>query len=177
MKGYALFAVPAVVIFTWRNRGVRPALIVGTLCVAPLAVANLSVAALVGVDAMLSPYRFHAFRLSDGESSYDALYYLTAFLFEQQPRLGGPFAACLQLSCALLAAAMRPRSFDDLLNALLVALLGFMSFSLFYSPQFILWVLPIVCLTRDRLLYRLAAVFGWVSYFHFPAFHVRARSP
>ena len=63
---------------------------------------------------------------------------------------------------------MRPRSFEDLVNASLFAVLGFMSFSVFYSPQFVLWILPLVCFSGSRVMLIPAILFSWLTYLYFP---------
>jgi hypothetical protein len=63
---------------------------------------------------------------------------------------------------------MRPRNFEDLVNALLFAVLGFMSFSVFYSPQFVLWILPLVCFSASRVMLLSAIFFSWITYLYFP---------
>ena len=63
---------------------------------------------------------------------------------------------------------MRPRSFEDLVNACLFAVLGFMSFSVFYSPQYVLWVLPLVCFSASRVMLISAILLSWLTYIYFP---------
>ncbi len=170
LKGYALFALPAVLIYILRNRGWRTALGALALCVGPFVLCNLAVWGFAGFDAMLAPFRFHARRVNTGETSYDAFFYLTALLFDGHPVLSGPLPLVAQLVCAFGAAALRPKTFGELVNALLVSLLGFMSFALFYSPQFLLWILPVACFAADRPTRRLAVAFGWVTFLYYPVF-------
>ena len=77
-------------------------------------------------------------------------------------------AQSLQVGVAFAAAAMRPRRFEDLINAFLFAVLGFMSFSIFYSPQFVLWVLPVICFSTSRVMLISAVLFSWLTYLYFP---------
>lgn len=172
LKVYMLFALPALLVYVLQTRGWRTAFLFGLLCAAPMALSNLTVLALVGYEGMLSPYLFHAVRVSYGESTYDAFYFLAAFLFDRQPEFGGRVPQMLELACALAAAGMRPRTFDDLIRAMLVALVGFITFSVFYSPQYVIWLLPLLCLSEDVVLRRLGIVLGWVEFLYFPVFHV-----
>ncbi|OAI47012.1 hypothetical protein AYO44_10425 [Planctomycetaceae bacterium SCGC AG-212-F19] len=172
LKGYALFLVPAFLVFMLQTAGGLQALRAGIVAAAPFTCANLAVLLVAGWDGMLFPFRFHAQRFNFGESSYDAFYYLGAFLFEEHPTVGGRLPFLLQAGCAILAAAMRPRTFDELIDSFLVALLGFMSFSVFYSPQYILWILPIACFSSSILLHRIAVAYGWLTFLYFPIFHV-----
>jgi hypothetical protein len=51
----------------------------------------------------------------------------------------------LNAGCRCVKQAPTSRRFEDLINSFLFAIFGFMSFSTFYSPQFVLWVLPLIC--------------------------------
>src|SRR5262249_21768521 len=73
-------------------------------------------------------------------------------------------AHSLQIVCALAAGAMRPRSFEDLINAFLFALLGFVSFSAFYSPQYLLWILPLICFSSSIIMLISAVLLSWLTY-------------
>jgi len=172
LKGYALFLLPAFLIFVLFNRTWRTAFVAAGVSLAPWVLANLVVFSYAGWDGMLSPYRFHAQRTNVGEGTYDAFYYLFSFLFSEHPTISGSVPGLLQIICSLAAMALRPRSFDELVNAFLVALIGFMSFSVFYSPQYCLWVVPFACFSRSRSVWLQSVLFGWVTYLYFPAFHV-----
>jgi hypothetical protein len=172
LKGYALFLLPAFLIFVLLNRTWRTAFVAAALSLGPCLLANLVVFAYAGWDGMLSPYRFHAHRANFGESTYDAFYYLFPFLFSEHPTVSGWVPGLLQIVCSLAAMALRPRSFDELVNAFLVALLGFMSFSVFYSPQYCLWLVPFACFSQSRSVWLQSVLFGWVTYLYFPVFHV-----
>lgn len=172
LKGYALFALPALLVYVLRNRGWRTALIATVLCLGPMMLGNLAVLSYGGWEGMLSPYRFHARRVNFGESTYDALYYLLAFCFDGPPVLGGTGPVLVQLACALGAAALRPKSFAELVHACLLGMLGFMSFSVFYSPQYILWLLPVAAFSEDRTVRRLAIAGAWLTFLYYPIFHV-----
>lgn len=168
LKGYALFLLPAYCVHVLHQRGWRTALLAALTAVAPFALSNLIVLGYGGWDAMLSPFRFHAVRANNGEGSYDALYFLTSFLFAEHPTISGPVPLLLQTGCSLLAAALWPRSFGDLIHSFLIGLVGFISFSLFYSPQFVLWVLPVACFAASKGIRRAAVAFGWLTFLHCP---------
>ena len=182
VKGYALVLVPAFVVFVWRVAGVRKALVAGAICVGPFALGNAVVYAYAGLDGMAGPYRFHAQRKLDSESStYDT----AADVFGQAgakriveyPRV----ATALQLAGALLAAGLlalpRRDPFAGLVNAGLVALTALTSFSLFYSPQFVLWIVPLAACSDSRLLRVVVHVclVGTLAYFPV-AFDLRVAS-
>ena len=117
---------------------------------------------------MVAPFSFQALRTLNGESTYDAFNYLVGVpVIADGPEVRW-VAHSLQVGCALAAVAMRPQNFDDLINAFLFAVLGFMSFSVFYSPQFVLWILPLVCFSRSRVMLISAIFLSWLTYLYYP---------
>jgi hypothetical protein len=168
LKGYALAFMPAYFVFLRYQRGLATAINASVLAVAPALLAVIVVLLFAGPQGVLDPLKFHAIRTLNGVSTYDAI---NDLLGETVIRPDGDIrgiAYCLQIGCVLLAAAMRPRSFDALVDAFLFAALGLMSFSVFYSPQYLLWVLPVVCFTTSPMLLLSAICFSWLTYLHFP---------
>jgi hypothetical protein len=168
LKGYALFMLPAFCVFVVYQRGFAAAMKVGVLAVAPMILSLLATLTFAGWEGMIAPFQFHALRTLNSESTYDAINYLvgaTVIPEESKAQWVGPF---LQVGCALAAAATRPRSFGDLVNAFLFAVLGFMSFSVFYSPQYVLWVLPLACFSASRVMLISATTLSWLTYLYFP---------
>ena len=43
-----------------------------------------------------------------------------------------------------------------------------MSFSVFYSPQFVLWIPPLVCFSRSRVMLISAIFLSWLTYLYYP---------
>jgi hypothetical protein len=168
LKGYALWLLPAYCAFIIYQRGFAAAIKVGALATAPMILGLLATLAFAGWEGMVAPFNFQALRTLNGESTYDAFNYL----FGVPVISDGPevrlVAHSLQVGCALAAAAMRPQNFDDLINAFLFAVLGFMSFSIFYSPQFVLWILPLVCFSRSRVMLISAIFLSWLTYLYYP---------
>lgn len=175
LKGYALFMLPAYCVFIVYQRGFAAAIKVGVLAVAPMILSLLATLIFAGWDGMVAPFSFHALRTLNRESTYDAFNYLFGSTYDPFNHLfniplipdGSKlrwFAQSLQVGCALAAAAMRPRRFDDLVNSFLFAVLGFMSFSTFYSPQFVLWILPLVPFSGSLGMLISAILFSWLSY-------------
>jgi hypothetical protein len=168
LKGYALFLLPAYCVFIFYQRGFVAAIKVGALALAPMILSLLAVLTFAGWEGLVRPFEFHAVRTLNGETTYDAINYLFgAFVISDGPevRLTGQ---ALQIGCALAAAAMLPRSLEDLVNAFIFAILGFVSFSVFYSPQFVLWILPLVCFSGSRVMLISATFLSWLSYLYFP---------
>lgn len=168
VAGYALFLLPAYCVFIVYQRGFAAAIKVGAVAVAPMMLSLLVTVTIAGWEGVVYPFKFHAVRTLNGESTYDAINYLfgaTVISEGSEVRWVGQF---LQVGCALAAAAMRPRSFEDLINAFLFAVLGFMSFSVFYSPQYVLWILPLVCFSGSRIMLISAILLSWLTYLYFP---------
>lgn len=178
LKGYSLFLLPAFAVYVWRRRNLREAVLASILNLAPFVLANLVTLVFSGVDGLLYAYRFHAERWLNGESTYDAIAYLTGPGIRDAlagvPRL----PMILQAACALIAAAFRPRTPAGLMRAFLFATTGFVSFSVFYSPQFVLWLVPFVAEWTWPLASWLVVATSWVTYAYFPiAYFRQARSP
>lgn len=166
LKGYALFLLPAFCVFVLYQRGLRTAMSCGLIALAPMAVCLLAALAFSGWTGMIEPFAQQTERKFNGESFYDAVNFVLGIRLTAQDIPLLPHA--LQLSCALIAAATRPRNFQDLVNAFLFALLGFLTFSPFYSPQFVLWILPVAAFSDSRAMLILALILSWVTYAYFP---------
>jgi len=168
LKGYALWLLPAYCVFIVYQRGVAAAIKVGVLAVAPMLLSLLATLIFTGWEGMIAPFSSQALRTLNGESTFDAFNYL----FGVRMIPDGPtvrwVGQSLQVACAIAAAAMRPRNFDDLINAFLFAVLGFMSFSVFYSPQYVLWILPLVSFSRSRIMLISAISLSWLTYLYNP---------
>ncbi len=162
LKGFALFLVPCMAVYVFHLAGIRKALIFSVVSLAPHTTMTLVTLLFSGFDGLLTSYLFHAKRSFNGESLWDGLY--LRFLVRWFPGL----PALLTLGFSLGAACLRPRSFDRLIDACLVAVVGFTVSTVFYSPQFCLWILAIASFSeRQRLLF---VVFGLclVTYLYFP---------
>ena len=166
LKGYALFVLPAYCAFILNRRGSFAAAQAGVLAILPMILRLAAVYAYAGWDGMTAPFRFYQVRGFNGESSYDALHYLFGVGLDAKDMAFVP--AVLQIGCALLAAAMRPRSFSELADAMSFAILGFVSFSMFYSPQFVLWILPFIAFASSRVMAILGFLFAASTYAYFP---------
>jgi hypothetical protein len=165
-KGYALFMLPAFCVFVSYQRGVVAAVYASVLVVAPMILSVLVTHTFVDWEAALVPFKIQAGRGLNGESTYDAINYLLGTqLRSEQISLLPQF---LQLASALAAAAMRPKKFEDLVNSFIFAVLGFATFSAFYSPQFVLWFLPLVSFSGSRVMVISMIVLSWLTFLYFP---------
>jgi hypothetical protein len=166
LKGYALFVLPALCAFVLHRRGLVFTVYFAILATLPMILSLAVVYGFAGWDGVAAPFRFHLGRSFNGESSYDALNYVLGTQLEATEIPFVPTA--LQIATAIAAAALRPRSFDELANAMTFAILGSITFSTFYSPQFLLWILPIVSFANSRMMAVLALLLAWVTYAYFP---------
>lgn len=166
LKGYALFMLPAFCVFMIYQRGFVAAVHVAMLAIAPMLLGLLATLMFAGWEGMLAPFKFQVERSFNLESSYHAINYVlgTRLRAENMPLI----PQSLQLASALGGAAMRPKTFEELVNAFLFAVLGFTIFSGFYSPQFVLWILPIVCFSASRVMLVTTIVFAWLTFLYFP---------
>jgi hypothetical protein len=167
LKGFALFAVPAFAVWVWQSRGRREAAIATALAIAPLAASLSFVFLTSGLTAMLYPFRFQAIRGPDGESStWDVLipFGLGTQVAQKLPLL--PFV--LEAGSALVGALLRPRTFPQFLRAYLVGVGGFLTFSAFYSPQFVLWLVAPAALSESLAIALTTLAFAWATLLFFP---------
>jgi hypothetical protein len=171
LKGYALFFLPAYVVFIIHQRGFAAAIKGSVLAVSPQIFSMLATFSFAGWEGMLAPFKHHAVRTLNGESTFDAINYLFGTSIIPAGIETVWIARCLQIGFAFAAAAMRPRTFEELVNALLLAALGFMSFSVFYSPQFVLWILPLICFLDSWVILVSAVLFSWLTYVYFPVIY------
>src|SRR5262249_38102666 len=142
------------------------------LSLAPCVLANVAVPLFAGWEGLKAPYAFHSARGMNQESTYDALVYLTHVESLRGMIDGWPWMArSLQIATALAAVALRPRTFEDVVNAFLFALLGFITFSVFHSPQYLLWVVPVASLASSRTVVALAIAYSWVTFLYFPVIY------
>jgi hypothetical protein len=182
VKGYPLFLLPVFSAFVWHTAGARRAVLAVGLCLGPFVAANAAALAVAGYHGMSSPYRLHAQRKLDTESTtYDAAAYVTGSDKPREivrwPRL--PLVA--QLGGAFVALALfvagKGDPFARMVHAGVVALVGLVSFSMFYSPQFVLWMVPLVSCSRSPALHAVMHANLAASLWYFPfTFDLRRAS-
>ena len=111
LKGYALFLLPAYCVFMVYQRGIAAAIKIGVLAVAPIILSLLVTFSFAGWEGVVAPFKFHAVRTLNDASTYDAINYLFGAPVISDGFRAAWVAQFLQVGCALVAAAMRPRSF------------------------------------------------------------------
>lgn len=123
-----------------------------------------------GPEAVLTPYRFHAQRGMEQVA-------LPVLLDTLLVRLGGiplpafflPVFQALQFLPALLALFARIRRFEQVVAWSVIATGAFILFSRIYSPQWILWVMPLfLLLARSKADIALILLYNLITYGNFP---------
>jgi len=175
-KGYALFLLPPLFVFLVNRVGMKRACMLAMVALAPFVLGHLIVYRLAGMNGVVAPYRFHLRRRLTDESTYTAVVFVGEMLgLPANVRQGfigvcsqGVIPIALQVCSAVAAAASRPRTFEELVHALLFAVVGFVSFAVFWSEQFILWIAAIACFSSRRVVLVATSVMCWVTILEFP---------
>lgn len=148
---------------------VVPGLVAGGTCAAILAVTWFWDGG--GLDAVTYVYTLHAGRVPNPSSIVSALTspHRWALLPPDAPWLG-PTVAALQFGPAALLALLPVRSRDALLWGCLTVVVGFVTFSKVFSPQWIVWITPIalLLLARSRVLLVLLVALEVLIYVQMP---------
>ncbi len=189
-KVYPIVLLPPALVYVWRTAGRRAALwslgafaavaaivILPFLALSPHGLAESFRAqaaralqveslggALLGVADRLGWYGAHVVHRTGHAISYD----LTGTL----PRVLAGFSSLLQLFAVLLVAWLYRRGRDEpqrLAAAFAAAVAGFLAFTRFFSPQYLVWLLPLVVLLQplEWALTAAALVLAQVWFFHY----------
>lgn len=175
-KGYALFLLPPLLVFFVNRLGMKRACLLAVVVVAPFVLAHFIAYCLAGMHGVVAPYRYHLRRRLGVESMYAAVVFVGEALGLSASARQGFIGVCsqgavpiaLQVCSAVVAAAFRPRTFEELIHALLFAVVGFVSFAIFWSEQFILWIVAIACFSSRRFVLLATSVMCWVTIVEFP---------
>ncbi len=117
-----------------------------------------------GVDGLLMPYRIQLAADGNAESFYSLLR-----TFGLGAAAWKPGFLALQFSAFALPAFARLETRQQLLDAGALAVMIFMCFANFYSPQWLLWVAPLLVLgARARADILVVAAFDLLTYIYFP---------
>lgn len=161
LKGYALFLLPAFMAHVSENRSRIYAVKIGFISVLPFLVCLAVIVVFAGVDGLLAPFKFHAIRDFNPESSFQIFNYLFGGALHAADVF--PVPLMLQTVFALYPAFRTPKSFDGIQAGFGVSLVGLVTFSVFYSPQFILWILPVLSFSSNLLTRALLLAYSIVT--------------
>jgi hypothetical protein len=165
IKVFPLFLVPLVLRYLLPDRrsALRWVLVYGVT----LALFLLPNLLLYGWESVAGPYRFQLGREPEKWSVYHFL--LPSALGDTTVVGTGFRLSCLALTLAALLWT-RPRDLSGLLRRGAVVLIVFMAVQVFYSPQWVLWVLPLVLplAARERRLAWVLFALDLVTFHTFP---------
>ncbi len=190
-KVYPVVVVPAVLVFVWRTRGTRRAtgaLLVGIAVAAAVVVPFLALAphglgesfrAQAGRGLQLESLGAQSLVAADHLGGYSATvvhrtqhaisYDLVGGLPDGLATLGSVLQA-LAVAAATLLYARGRADMRRLAVACAAAVAGFLAFSRFVSPQYLVWLVPLVVLLYRPLVWALAAaalVLAQTWFFHY----------
>ncbi len=180
LKGYALFILPVLAYYVWKRRSLSTAWRVVAIAMAPLALTNGFVWLSMGYEALIMPYQFHMEREFNGESTVDAVVYLMhwagvseqkAALLQEKLLVHKWIIGATTAFGALAGLLLRPRTFEEFLRAAFFVVIGFVSVTSFYSPQFVLWFAAFTCFTQSRTIRIWLVIYTLITFLYFPIFH------
>jgi hypothetical protein len=175
VKVYPLLLAPLVMRYLSDRRGPMVRWTLGyALCLAAVLGPLLAVH---GWEAVAGPYRF--------QTSRSAEIGWTFYLFVLPPVLASEHPAAALLRVALVGLVVvglvrsRPQDLRDLLRRAAVVLLVFVALQVFFSPQWILWLAPLLVplATADRQLARIWIALDLVTFLSFPLVYDLAGQP
>jgi uncharacterized membrane protein len=190
-KVYPVVLLPLVLIWTWRARGRRRAL-EGLFAFGAIALAVVVPFLVLAPHGLLESFRAQAARGLQIESlgaqllvaaDHVGLYTVSvahhtrgAVSYDLQgslPRAIAAVSSALQIAAVIAAAWLYARGRDTgdrLATASAVAVAGFLAFSRFFSPQYLVWLVPLVPLVQSAsawVLLGAALVLDQVWFFHY----------
>ena len=167
-KWYPALLAPIFVTYFYRRERRDAALFAATFV---LAVALVSLPLLLsgGFEAFIDPYRFQVGRGGDPLSIFGLM---ASWQGVGLPRGIRVMLLALQLAIPLLAMLAAIKDKEALLDWAIISFLAFIFFSKFYSPQWMIWVVPLLIL-RIKTRPWMALIVAWdaVSYLLFPVLY------
>jgi hypothetical protein len=119
-----------------------------------------------GIDGFLMPYKFHWQRGDNGES----LFYFIKFLLNTSTKYN--FAKylffILQFISIPILLIIGARGKEGLIISMGIATLFFIIFAKYQSPQWLVWITPLLLLIRDKSTFVLLLIYDLSTYIYFP---------
>lgn len=168
-KWYALVLLPVFSAYVWQT-GERKVLGQAvTVYLGVIFLVHMITIELIGLKAFLSPYVFHLSRGANKESLFYMIYGRSALNFSAH-KVSYFLFLTLQGSVACLAPFIgRINTFEKLLQWSALAILFFMLFAKFYSPQWILWIMPLlIMLIKSRSEIKGVVALDIITYCYYP---------
>lgn len=177
LKVYAAILLPSLIIFLYSRTTARMIFKVISMAFIPFIISNLIILAWGGMDALLNPYLYQAGRIYNRESFYDSFFYLLLLA-----GVSGDVIAIISewisihhvptilqiILCTVIPLLVRTKDWDELLGMWILLILCFISFSIFNSPQFLIWVAVPACLLPVSRALKGIIFFAWINYLYFP---------
>jgi len=119
-----------------------------------------------GIDGFLMPYKFHWQRSDNGES----LLYFIKFLLNTSPKqyFMKYFFFILQFISIPILLIIGARGKEGLIISMGIATLFFIIFAKYHSPQWLVWITPLLLLIRDKFTFVLLLIYDLSTYIYFP---------
>ena len=162
LKGYALFTLPSFAFYLNHNYGFKKTIKFIFISVLPLVMLNITTFLLLGKEALEAPYKYHLVRTFNGQSTCDALN--LKFLVKRFPFLPQFFVGIT----SILGFLRKPRNLNELAESSLIAITGFVSSLIFYSPQFCLWILSSATFIKKKRTLFIICTLCFLSFIYFP---------
>jgi hypothetical protein len=123
----------------------------------------------VGIEGLTNPYKFHWQRGSNRAS----LFHFLRFLFNTPVKytLSRYLFFVLQFISVPIVLVMGIKKKEELIIAMGIVTLFFILFAKYHSPQWLLWVSPLVLLIKDRSTFVLLCIYDLSTYLYFPLGH------
>ncbi len=122
-----------------------------------------------GLDALLYPYRLHAERNMEQVSLPVLLDIALGLVGLHLPESAFVVLLALQFLPALVTLFVKIESFEDVVRWTTVVTAAFIIFSRIYSPQWLIWVIPLFILTAESALdTAILLLYNLVTYVNFP---------
>jgi len=167
LKAFPVLLAPLLVRFLWSRHGPRSALLWGGIYTASMGLLFLPALVQDGWTAVVVPYLYQMSRAPESRTIYG--YFLPAYLANQD-WVGRGYRVALLLLTTIALTWRAPLDLADMLRRSAVLLILFINLSVFYSPQWILWLSPLLLpLAAGRLwLTVLVAALDVVTFLNWP---------
>lgn len=164
-KVYPIVYFPAVVAYAMHIAGRRAAFHAALLSLLPFVSMSAITLGLVGVEGFLSPFLFQANRSFDGASVYGFLIYI----FDPQTIsvITEPSVKVLTIALSISGSLFVRGSVSSLVRVAIFQTYCLLLISPITSPQFLIWMVPLVICAMDRHISLLFISFAWISNFWF----------
>jgi len=122
-----------------------------------------------GLEALLYPYRLHAGRSMEQVALPVLLDSLLRLVGAHFPSVGFTVLLILQVLPALVSLFVKIERFEDVVRWTVIVTAAFIIFSRIYSPQWLLWVIPLYILVAENAVdTAIIVAYNLVTYVNFP---------